>query len=104
MYTEEYLERAHDFSSNHKPELEKDSICGCFFCGKIFSPTQIKSWIIADTKIDNRGTAICPYCEIDSVIGKSSGYPITTEFLEDMHEYWFAPAYTTIINLDDIDV
>ena len=25
---------------------------------------------------------MCPYCGIDSVIGESSGYPITREFME----------------------
>ena len=80
---------AHKFSSNHKPELEKDSVCGCFYCLTIFHPSEIKEWIIEDTAIDSRGTAICPYCSIDSVIGESSGYPITEEFLEKMQEHWF---------------
>lgn len=80
---------AHKFCSNHKPELEKDSVCGCFCCLEIFHPSEITEWIIEDTKIDWRGTAICPYCSVDSVIGESSGYPITKEFLEKMQEYWF---------------
>ena len=81
--------RAHEFSSNHKPELEKDSLCGCFSCLKIFHPREIKEWIIEDTAIDWRGTAICPYCSADSVIGESSGYPITKKFLEKMRNHWF---------------
>ena len=28
-------------------------------------------------------------CDIDSVIGDSSGFPITKEFLKKMNEYWF---------------
>ena len=38
---------------------------------------------------DDEGTAVCPYCYIDSVIGKSSGYEITEEFLMAMEDYFF---------------
>lgn len=80
---------AHAYSNNHKPELEKDSICGCFYCLKIFKPSEIKEWLVEDNDCDRRGTAICPYCGIDSVIGGSSGFPITEEFLSEMHSTWF---------------
>ena len=48
-----------------------------------FSPSRISQWI------DQEQTALCPECEIDSVIGSASGYPITKEFLERMHAHWF---------------
>lgn len=80
---------AHDFCSNHKPQLEKDSLCGCFCCLTIFHPSEIKEWVIADNDCDRLGTALCPYCGIDSVIGASSGYPITKEFLRKMKRKWF---------------
>jgi len=76
---------AHKHSSNHRILLEKDTICGCFHCCKLFAPSKIEDWI--DDKIDS--TAICPYCGIDSVIGESSGYPITEEFLKRMSRHWF---------------
>ena len=88
-YSNKDLERAHDFSSNHKPELEQDGTCGCFYCKKIFKPSEIIEWIIADTPSDWRGTAVCPYCDVDSVIGESSGFPITDKFLLAMNKYWF---------------
>ena len=72
--------------------LKKDKVCGCFYCLKIFSPEDIKEWLVAKDEgnlCDRYGTAICPYCGIDSVIGESSGYPITKEFLAKMKEYWF---------------
>ena len=80
---------AHQFSNNHKPELEKDHKCGCFYCLEIFDPAEIEEWLIHDNPCDRRGTAICPYCDIDSVIGESSGFPITKEFLEAMNKVWF---------------
>lgn len=86
------LLRAHEFSANHGPELRKDSVCGCFCCLEIFHPSEIKEWVAPKAKCDKRGTAICPYCSVDSIIGESSGYPITKEFLTAMHNYWFSDA------------
>lgn len=80
---ENALKKAHSFSSRHRKELESDKVCGCFYCLKIFNPKEIKEWC------DNEDTALCPYCGIDSVIGESSGYPITGKFLKEMHQYWF---------------
>ena len=74
---------AHKFSSHHRALLERDSRCGCFYCVRIFSPSEIVDWL------EEEGTAQCPYCGIDSVIGESCGYPITEEFLRSMHDYWF---------------
>ncbi len=75
---------AHRHSANNRAALQHDPICGCFYCLKIFSPSEIKAWVE-----DASGTAVCPYCGVDSVIGESCGYPITREFLEEMHRYWF---------------
>lgn len=80
---------AHAYSNNHKAALEKDNLCGCFYCLEMFPPSKIDEWIIDDNPCDYLGTAICPYCEIDSVIGESSGYPITKEFLAAMNKIWF---------------
>lgn len=78
----DYIE-AHKFSINNKSKLEKDEKCGCFYCLKIFEPMEITDWVE-----DTSGTAICPNCGIDSVIGAYTGYPITPEFLKMMHQYW----------------
>ena len=75
---------AHQYSANNRDALQHDHICGCFYCLKIFSPTEINEWVK-----DTSETAICPYCGVDSVIGECCGYPITEEFLEEMHRYWF---------------
>lgn len=34
-------------------------------------------------------TAVCPYCNIDSVIGDASGYIIDTMFLKELNSYYF---------------
>jgi hypothetical protein len=35
------------------------------------------------------GTALCPYCDIDSVIRSASGFDLTKQLLSKMNEYWF---------------
>ncbi|WP_096155829.1 MULTISPECIES: cytoplasmic protein [Bacillus] len=77
------ITKAHKFSSNHREELDTADVCGCFFCMEVFNPNMITEWI------DNGKTALCPKCGIDSIIGESSGYPITKEFLKGMNGYWF---------------
>ena len=75
---------AHKFSINHRMELEKDTVCECFYCLRIFDSKEITECIE-----DTFGTAVCPYCGIDSIIGAYTGYPITHEFLERMYQHWF---------------
>jgi hypothetical protein len=74
---------AHKHCTYHRAELERSNICGCFYCLRIFPPSDIVEWI------DDNQTAVCPKCPVDSVIGSASGYPITPEFLQRMHAHWF---------------
>jgi hypothetical protein len=74
---------AHKHCTFNRVELEASEISGCFYCLRTFPPSAIHSWT------DDDQTALCPKCPVDSVIGSASGYPITAEFLERMHEYWF---------------
>ena len=88
MNTNQKVKAAHGHSSNHRAELMRSKICGCFYCGNIFSPTDIDHWI--DKNHSGIGqTATCPKCSVDSILGDDSGYPITTRFLELMHGHWF---------------
>lgn len=75
---------AHKYSSSHKNKLLADKKCGCFYCLEIFNPKEIIDWVE-----ERDGTAICPYCNMDSIIGESSGHSITKEFLKEMKNYWF---------------
>ena len=75
---------AHKYCSSHRRQLLNDHKCGCFNCLMIFNPNEITEWIE-----EQDGTAICPYCGIDSIIGESSTYPVTVEFLNKMKDYWF---------------
>ncbi len=76
---------AHKHSSGHRREVEGSNLCGCFYCLAVFAPAEIESWL-GD---EGGGTALCPRCCIDSVIGSAAGFPITREFLGEMHRHWF---------------
>lgn len=80
--------RAHEKSIFHKAELLDSEQCGCFYCKKVFPPSEIKEWVDTD-RPEKEQTALCPYCAIDSVIGSKSGYPIDETFLAKMNEHWF---------------
>ncbi len=77
------LSDAHKHSIRHRAEVEASQVCGCFYCLSTFRPSAIMEWI------DDGQTALCPRCPVDSVLGSASGYPITLEFLQQMHDYWF---------------
>ena len=70
---------------NNREELQHGNVCGCFYCGQIYSPKLISEWV---PDVDGQ-TAVCPFCGIDSVIGNASGYPIQKELLDRMRRYWF---------------
>ncbi len=81
------LESAHRYSSGHREEVLASESCGCFYCRETFPPSEIEEWI---DEVDGVGTtALCSRCGIDSVIGSRSGFPLTPEFLREMHDYWF---------------
>lgn len=77
------LRAAHICSSNHRPQIEASTKCGCFYCQRIFQPTTIEDWTDDDT------TALCPFCGMDAVLGDASGFPISKIFFADMYQVYF---------------
>ncbi len=86
---------AHKHSSNHCDEVMGSDLCGCFHCIETFAPSDVSEWVDwptgtpDDLKIAKGTTAMCPHCEIDSVIGSASGYTIEPAFLARMQRRWF---------------
>ena len=79
------LIEAQAHTANHRAEIALSNVAGCFYCCTTFSPDRIEDWLD-----EGDGTAMCPNCGIDSVIGDSSGFPVSdTEFLKQMHKVWF---------------
>ncbi len=77
------IREAHTHTIRHREEILASEQCGCFYCETIFTPSKIEEWV------DDNDCALCPKCGIDSVIGDKSAYPITKEFMSEMHKYWF---------------
>lgn len=75
---------AHTHAMNHRGEILRSVVCGCFHCLRSFSSIQIIEWV------DEGETSLCPKCGIDSVLGSESGYPVDKDFLRRMRDHWFA--------------
>ena len=85
-YARETLDAAYRHTSNHRAEVEGSTSCGCFYCLETFESAEIVHWLS-----EGSGTALCPNCCIDSIIGSASGYAATdAAFLKAMHERWFS--------------
>ena len=81
---------AHDASFRNREQILRSDRCGCFYCLAVFPPSAIRSWV---SEYEPKGqTARCPQCDIDSVIGSASEFPVTEGFLRRMQEYWCASA------------
>ena len=82
-------------ATNNQAEIEASKSCGCFCCVQTFPPAEIVAWSGLDvSSFDNpeavsAGTALCPRCGSESVIGDKSGYSIDPDFLNRMNEAWF---------------
>lgn len=79
--------KAHKFSFKNREAILKSRKCGCFYCLNIFSKDEIEFWVDED-KNGVGQTAICPKCQIDSVLG-DFGVKFDKEFLEKMNKHWF---------------
>lgn len=77
----------HGQSSNHRAAVLSASAVGCFYCRKIYSPTEIEDWIDEDESGVGQ-TAMCGRCGVDAVIPVRDG--VDVEFLARMRRHWFS--------------
>lgn len=78
---------AHELDFRNRKALEQSEICGCFYCLKTCDPDEITEWIPKRNFTDETG--LCPHCRTDALLGSSSGFPTTEEFLTRMQKEWF---------------
>ena len=76
--------KAHNFTSDNYQMLFAKQECVCIYCKQRFQSNEI-----LDYTYSNKGTALCPYCEIDSVIGEYCGYELSEEFINKMYKIFF---------------
>jgi hypothetical protein len=92
MNEQEY-QKAHKHCRHNFEELRQSKLAGCFYCLRTFDPNTIKEWT-DENYLDKPPTALCPHCEIDSVIGSASGYDLFPAFLKEMYSLAFERVYT----------
>jgi hypothetical protein len=74
--------QAYKHATANREELARSGQAACFYCRQFFPAKTVERWL-------NDGTAFCPLCQIDSVIGDASSLPMTDDFLRLMHHHWF---------------
>lgn len=76
------LKALHKASMNNADAVRAAKSVGCFFCIRVFAPTEVTEWC------DQGRTALCPHCDIDSLLPDVTD----TETLKALCEEWFAAA------------
>ena len=76
---------AHKHAVNNKDEIEVSDECGCFHCLETFTKDEIEEWV----ETEDGMSAVCPKCEVESVIGDAAGLPLTQELLDAVRQHVF---------------
>lgn len=64
----------------NRKKLASSTLCGCVYCEEIYKTSEIECWT------DNGETALCPKCDIDSVIPYTSEYSSIQDFKKELHK------------------
>lgn len=72
-------EHAIVLSRNNRGQIKDGTPCGCYFCTTISKGYEITEWC------DDGQTALCPHCDIDSVIPNETD----VDYLKASFERWF---------------
>ncbi|MFZ1392128.1 MAG: hypothetical protein WAS23_11115 [Dokdonella sp.] len=78
------MPRTSDLSFNRKA-LKESQIAVCVYCMKEFSPSKIIEWVDEGSGGE---TALCPYCDIDAVVGFNGA--VDAAWVADEHRKRFA--------------
>ncbi len=77
------VNKAPKLAINNRDKINEHTMCGCYFCLRVFRGNEIKEWC------DKNQTVLCPNCNIDSVVPNETNM----EFLVSAHERWFTEQY-----------
>lgn len=80
---ESKMRKLHVYSSHNRELILRSNKCYCFYCKSIVSSNEIIEYI------DNNETALCPKCDIDSIIPDAIDDTIDQKVIDDMNQYWF---------------
>lgn len=71
------------FAMKNKSIINLSNQVGCFHCEKIVDKTKIENYT------DSGQTAICPLCNVDSLIGDACGFEINEQILSQANKFWY---------------
>jgi len=81
----EKMEKIHEQTYFNKELFENDIECVCIDCGRKFNSNEIERYVMPET-------ALCPYCDIDSVIPLMwEEKELTDDEINELCKYWFGP-------------
>lgn len=83
------LKDAHLHTFGNRSEIDRSKTCYCLSCQTIFKPEEVTDYA------DGGETVICPYCDVDAVLGDGCGFKLADDLLDSLHNKYF--------NYDDID-
>ncbi len=77
------LKDAHLHTANNRQEIERSNSCGCICCERIFSADEVEDFT------DGGETAICPYCDCDSLIADGPEIKLNNDLLTELNKKYF---------------
>lgn len=75
--------------------VNESTICGCFKCGNILTPSLIVDY----DEYDN--AAICPHCGATAILADKQGYTITEDYLKALKQYLLVNELQEAVEDDD---
>ena len=88
------LEDLRRFASNHRALMERSERAGCYQCGAIFAPSEIREWLHDPAApgdpapAEGTETGTCPRCGFATLL-PSAAVPIDAGLLEEMATHHF---------------
>ena len=92
MLAKSQLHEAHEHSVSNRVAINKSGWCGCFSCCQVYPAEEVQDWT------DKGETALCPKCNIDSIIGDASGLSLNMQLLRQMQRQFFSNIDTVPIS------
>jgi hypothetical protein len=85
LYTDEELKLVHSQSLGNESLAAEANDCACYSCLEHFAAVQITSW----TDSPPNRTAMCPMCDMDSVIIETVATRVDDQLLKEMRIRYF---------------
>ena len=82
--TEEELSKLHSYCFENEEDLKNSETASCFYCLSTYPVSDITECTVEKS---GKATAVCPKCDIDSVIPGNKN--VTPEQLKELQQHYF---------------